>query len=403
MMKKVDCKLPYLVKTKGAVYFVEYRAFNPATNKLERFRYYKGFKQLKTEAAIKQHADKIIQYLRDKLLSGWRPWDEMIYTYSDEIEYGNIIQMYGKSKIDSNHLRKHLSDFLIYKKNDISKKTFQSYQSKTRLFCLWLEKNGYKDKLISEINNTIIIEFFDYLIDERNLDKRTVAKYKQNLGSMFAYFRKKKLITEIPLEDIPKSVKKIDNAARPIADHHMKILLNYFSQNNPQLLLASMFQLLTLARPNSELRLIKIQDIDLERNIAYIKDENAKTIGRVIIMPIALVEYTKQWNLHLYPPDYFVFGNGGKPGPTPVGVNYFNRHFSLIKKELSLPDTYKFYSFKHTGAGKLMESGATLAELMSHLGHKKFESTISYVRRHFGEKSEKIANFKPDFLDGLNI
>jgi len=56
---------------------------------------------------------------------------------------------------------------------------------------------------------------------------------------------------------------------------------------------------------------------------------------------------------------------------------------------------------EHTGAGKLLESGASLAELMSHLGHTKFESTIHYVRRHFGEKSEKIMQFRPDFLNGL--
>jgi integrase len=86
-----------------------------------------------------------------------------------------------------------------------------------------------------------------------------------------------------------------------------------------------------------------------------------------------------------------------------VGVNYFNRKFSAAKKELGLPDTYKFYGFKHTGAGKLLESGASIAELMSHLGHTRFESTIHYIRRHFGERSEKISNFKPDFLDGLKL
>lgn len=403
MIKKVDCKLPYLVKTKRAVYFVEYRAFNPLTNRFERFRYYKGFRDLKTENEINAHADKIKTLFREKLLSGWRPWDDKIFTYSDEIEYKNIVNGFGGTKIDSNHIRKHLSEFLSWKKSDISAKSYQSYQSKTRLFCLWLEKNNYQNLLIGEITNDIAVKFFQYLISERNLDIRTVAKYKQNLHSMFAFFKKKKLISEIPLEDLPRSTKKVDNAARPISDDHMIILLNNFSENNPQLLLASMFQLLTLARPNGELRLMKLQDVDLNKGVAFIKDDTAKTTKRVIIMPKALVEYSRQWNFEKYPPAYYIFGQGGKPGPKPVGVNFFNRHFSVIKKDLGLPDTYKFYSFKHTGAGKLMESGATLAELMSHLGHTKFESTISYVRRHFGEKSEKISNFKPDFLDGLKL
>jgi integrase len=268
---------------------------------------------------------------------------------------------------------------------------------------MWLEKEGFMKAMPDEITNDIVSRFFVYLINDRNLDQRTVAKYKQHLHNLFSWFVSKKIGKEIPLKHVPRAVKKVDVAARPISDKHMAIYLDYVKTNDRQLLVASLFQLLLLCRPNQELRLMKIQDVDLAKQIAYIRDENAKTKARVITMPVALVEIADSLELDRYPGDYYIFGRSGKPRPVPVGVNYFNRKFSIIKKTLGLPGTYKFYSFKHTGAGKLLESGATLAELMSHLGHTKFESTIHYVRRHFGEKSEKIMNFKPDFLNGLNI
>lgn len=403
MRNKVEVRLPYLVQTRSGAYFVEYRAYNPASDKLERFRVYKGFQFLKSHEAAVKHADKIIATLSVKLKAGWRPWKDSDYIYRDEVEYHHLGETAGRDKQDKSHIRNYFSEYLSWKKNDVSPKSFESYQSKIRLFTIWLEKNNYEHLRVGEISNDIMIEFFNYLIAKRKLDKLTVAKYKQNLYNLFDYLKRKKLITEIPLDYLPKATKLVDAAARPMTDRHIKLYLDYISEKDPQLLLASMFQLLLLCRPNRELRLMQIQDVDLVKKVAYIRSETAKTEKRMIIMPNALVELAEKYDLHRYPGHYYIFGRGGKPGPDCVGVNYFNRKFSEAKKELSLPDTYKFYGFKHTGAGKLLESGATLAELMSHLGHSRFESTIRYVRRHFGERSEKIVNFKPDFLDGLKL
>lgn len=393
--------MPYLAQSEVGIFYVEYRAYNPASDKLERYRIYKGFRKCQSSDDVEKLAEKIISTYANKLRSGWRPWDGSVYLYRDELEYHQISALRGSDRKDSSHLRKYLSEFLEIKKLGVAKKSFQSYLSKTRLFCNWLEENDHGHKLIGEITNDIVVDFFRYLISERELDKRTVAKYKQNLHSMFSFFKQKKLIDELPLEHLPRAVRKVDEAARPLSDIHMKKYMSYIADHDPQLFLASLFQLLLLVRPNRELRLMRIQDIDLVKGIAYVRDETAKTKARVVTVPQALMEITHKYQLFRYPGHYYIFGRGGKPGPDPVGVNYFNRKFCEAKKELGLPDVYKFYSFKHTGAGKLMESGASLAELMSHLGHTRFESTIHYVRRHFGERSEKIANFRPEFLDGL--
>jgi len=398
--REIDVRLPYLVSSASGS-FVEYRCFCHATNKLERFRIYKGFTKL-AGVQLQDHAKKLIAYYSKKLQAGWRPWDDENVIYQDEIEYNAVAKGFGNKKNDSNHLRRWISDFLNFKKSEVAKKTFQDYTSKLRQFTLWLEKNKYDDLLIADITNDIIIKFFNYLIQTRQLDKATVKKYRQVLYAMFAYFQTKKLIKELPMNNLPKAIKRKDVAARPFFDKHIKKYLECVSKEDPQLFLASMFQFFLLCRPGQELRLLKIQDVDIQRQTVYINTVSAKkSESRRIAMPNALVEICEACNLLKAPGHFYLFTKEGVPGEIPVGKNYFNNHFRAFRIKLGLPDTYKFYSFKHTGAGKLMESGATLAELMNQLGHTRFESTIHYVRRHFGERSEKVMNLRPEFLKGI--
>ena len=91
----------------------------------------------------------------------------------------------------------------------------------------------------------------------------------------------------------------------------------------------------------------------------------------------------------------YVIGPNGRPGIRPIGYNTLRERFNRIRDRLGMSQSYKWYSFKHTGAGKLLESGATIAELMNQLGHTDISSTYRYIRRHFGERSEHVRNNFP--------
>lgn len=402
MKKQVEVVLPYLVKSDDLkTWYVEYRCFNPKTNKLERFRHYKGFSKKSTDQEKQAYANELVKGYGIKLKSGWRPWDTEKYIYKDAIQYQSITDHFGSDKKDNSHLRKYLSDFLQERKKTLAPKSYESYLSKTRLFCQWLEQNGYSDLRIFEISNEIVKRFFAYLIEKRKLDRITIAKYKQNLGAMFRYFKKEKLMDSVPLEDLPAARKLKDYSARPIMDSDIKLYMEYMAKHDKQMLLASLFQFFLCCRPGRELREMKIGDIDIYNKVVYIRLETGKTGNRTIGMPDALIEICESFRLNSYNREYYVFGRGGEPGAQLLGKNHFGNRFRSARKALKLPTAYKFYSFKHTGSGKLLESGATFAELMNHLGHTSVESTIAYVKRHFGEKSQKVIDFRPEVLNGL--
>lgn len=398
-MKNVEVVLPYLVSGTGK-WFIEYRCFNPKAGLMQRFRIYKGFsKRLETER--RAYADEIISYYTKKLTSGWRPWDKQKYIYSDEIEYAQVKAHWGSTRKNANHLRKNMSAFLLEKKAEISAKSYQSYNSKIRLFCQYLEENGHKDKRPFEITNDIVKRFFNYLVSDRKLDSITIKKYRQNLGMMFQYFLKHKIIDSIPMQELPKGKKVKDYSARPMMDQDMIKFIEYVGLHDPQMFLASMFQFFLCCRPGSELRLMKLEDIDFFNQVVYIRLDTGKTGSRIIAMPDALKEIGMNFKLIEYPRDYYVFGSKGIPGVKPCSANHFTRLFAEYRDKLGLSKMYKFYSMKHSGAGKLLESGATIAEVKAHLGHTSVDSTIRYIHRHFGEKSRKVLEFNPGVLKGI--
>lgn len=398
-MKNVEVVLPYLVSGTGN-WFVEYRCLDSRKGSMQRFRIYKGFAK-KDDKEKRKYADEIIEYYTKKLLSGWRPWDLQKYIYTDEIEYAQVKSHWGSRKKDFNHLRKNMSAFLIEKKQELAAKSYESYNSKIRLFCQYLENKAPAGIRPFEITNDHVKDFFNYLVNERKLDKITIRKYRQNIGMMFQYFVRKKIIDKIPMEDLPTGRKTTDAAARPIMDNDMIRFLEYCSTRQPQMLLASLFQFFLCCRPGNELRLMKIEDIDFFNKVVYIRLDTGKTGSRRVGLPDALIDICKTFNISSYPGNYYVFGNTGKPGPEAHGKNFFTRRFSELRSQLGLSPMYKFYSFKHTGAGKLLESGATIAEVKSHLGHVSVESTIRYIHRHFGEKSQKVIDFRPSILEGI--
>ena len=397
-MKNVEVVLPYLVSGDTG-WFVEYRCFNPK-GLMQRFRVYKGFKN-KPDPEKRKYADELIEYYTRKLTSGWRPWDKTKYIYTDEIEYGQVKAHWGANKKDFNHLRKYMSQFLLEKKQEISPKSYESYNSKIRLFCQYLENKGLNNIRPFEITNDMVKDFFNYLVNDRKLDRITINKYRQNVGMMFQYFKKKKIVETIPMEDLPRGKKTKDMAARPIMDEDMVTFLNYVAINDPQMFLASLFEFYLCCRPGNELRLMKIEDIDFHNQRIYIRIDTGKTGARRISMPDAMLELCHDFKLMGYQRNFYVFGKKGIPGTEPHGKNHFTNRFATHRDALNLSQLYKFYSFKHTGAGNLLESGATIAEVKSHLGHTSVESTIRYVHQHFGEKSQKVMDFRPAFLSQL--
>jgi len=393
---------PYLYDAGGDLskpWWVEMGYRDPRDGKMKRKRYQEELTLLATKKERYAKAEELIKLYTAKLLRGWTPLDdekENQVVYTDELEYHQAAQVYGRKRKANKNIRFYASEYMTMIKATKARKTFESYNGKIRIFIAWLEMKKLVDNDLSTFDNSLILEFFDYIIQELNRARNTVAKFKLNIGKFFGYLVERKVVVKNPVFGITLPQTDEDYSATPFLDEDLEIILPEIRRVDPQLYLAALLQYFCFIRPGDELLSLRIKQLNFSARSVFIpKNVAKKRTARNIDMPFQLYDLLIEHGIQNFDKDLFVIGPNGRPGSRPIGYNTLRNRFNIIRDRLGLSQSYKWYSFKHTGAGKLLESGATIAELMNQLGHTDISSTYRYIRRHFGERSEHVRNNFP--------
>jgi len=395
--RKKEIVWPHL-NNEGESWYVEYSVRNPKSDRLERFRHYEGFKELPTFEEKMKHANALITSYSDKIKSGDISFTEFV-EYEDMLAYNGSASFLRHKKTKAGSLTLYLSDFLEYKKSEIDSKSYQTYVSKMRIFGAFLEQKGFKDKPVSAYSNGLIVEFLKLIASERNLSRKSIEKYQQILHSLFKYIIDvKKASIENPVLNIPRIGKIVDESPAAIPDYIRNELFKVIVKNDPQLWMAICFQYYSAIRPGTELRLMKLNQINYAARTITIKNflaKNSRT--EVVDIPYQLFNLiTHDWNLQQYDQNFYVFGRKGVPGCEHLGKNTLRNRFNIYRDQLNLPKEVKFYSWKHSGAQELSIAGINIYELQRHLRHKSISTTEQYLKKRLGQRSNNIRNNFPN-------
>lgn len=388
-------RLPRLVNSGGDLskqWWVEIAYRDPRDGKMKRKRYRDGFSELKTRKARNEHAEKLIKQLTERLKSGWNPLDDIEQVpYVDELEYHQAAMIYGRKRESIKNIRFFGSEYITLMKNTKAKKTFESYRGKIRTLISWLERGKLVDNEIYTITEGVLIRFFDYLIVDMKLAGPTIEKYHVTVAKFFQFMVERKAIHKNPIPKIVVPQVGEDCAAVPFMDDDMQMLLNAMREEDPQLYLAALLQYFCFIRPGDELLTLKIGQINFAKRTIFIPKDIAKVrVARTMDIPDPLYDVLLEHGLHRMNKNLLVIGKFGRPGTQGIGFNTLRMRFNKYRDRTKMSPSYKWYSFKHTGAGKLLESGASIVELMNQLGHTDITSTYHYIKRHFGERSEHV-------------
>lgn len=400
--KKAIVVLPRLVDHGGDLskkWWVEYSYRNPRTDEMKRFRNYAALSSVPSSQSRYKIAAQIIAELNGKIESGWSPFDDEhdLYIYEDQLTYSAVAENYGNTRSSNRNIRVYLSDYLSRKKSEVNKKSFQTYQSKIRSFCAYLEQQKLDQIDISGISRKLIIDYLTYKVETKKLSKPSVSKYQQILFSFFDYLIKQNVIKENPVRDIPDMGIIKDCAPYPIAARDRKLLSDEIKKVDRQLWLACCLMYYSAIRPGSEIRLMKVGDISFESRKIIVRSDIAKSNRTdAVDMPGQLYDELIYQHLDIADPDLYIFGPYGRPGTKPIGVNTLRNRFNRIRDGLGLSQTYKLYSWKHSGAEALADDGASTWEIQAHLRHNSVETTERYTRKRLGKRNDRIKNNFPD-------
>lgn len=74
--------------------------------------------------------------------------------------------------------------------------------------------------------------------------------------------------------------------------------------------------------------------------------------------------------------------------------------FNRFREQLNMPDTYKFYSWKHTGNSLAVDSQISMYALRDQNGHTSVQTTEGYLKNKIGAVSQEIRTKFPN-LDNV--
>ena len=393
-------RLPVVYNAGGDLskkWFIEFYVRNSRTGRLERQRKARGINKYHTFKERTQAAQKMKQYWTDKLKAGWTPFTNELVVYDDNLEYQTVVKNYRAAKSRNGTWRFFASKFLDSIKNKVEESTVSTYRSKLRMFDAWLEGQDMNDADISAVSHKVVVNFFLFLIEERMLSKESVSNYRQIITAVFEYVRKERKHLVNPCYDLPETKRKNDSAPQPIQEFDIAVFRDGIEPEDPQLWMAVCFEYYCFLRPGKELRLLQLGDIDFGRGVIRVRANNAKTVERYVSVPEKFLQQLREkYKLHEYPRRYFVFGQNGKPGVNHLGKNNLRFRFNKFRKQLGMPEMYKFYSWKHTGNIRADEAGIPRSELQNQNGHTSLQTTEIYIKNKRGHKSQGIVKNFPE-------
>ncbi len=331
------------------------------------------------------------------LATGWNPFiDEPKAIYEDSLQYATVTRVF-KNMRSGNRTFNYYSNLFLPEVKGMADKTYKNYVSKFRIFDSWLLKKGLAENDLTTIDQATMRDFFIYLINDLELAKITVSKYKHMLERFFLWAVKNKHIKVSPVQDLPVTTRENDQAPRPINEYDIEKLVNEIKENDRQLWLTVQMEYYCFLRPGLEIRFAQIGWFDFARSVINVPKEFIKTRdNKTVIIPNQFRDYLlNEWKLHLYPSNYYVIGKNGIPGLECLGSNNLRNRFNIIRDRLNLPKEYKLYSFKHTGNSRLVDSPVPIYHIQKQNGHSSMRSTEEYFKNKIGFKSSELQNNFP--------
>lgn len=287
---------------------------------------------------------------------------------------------------------------LRIKERETRKSTILRYSSFVSRFIDYLKLQEMEQIKLEAFRKKDAIHYLDYILCQKEVSPLTRNNYLQAMKTLFYVLTEREYIEENPFAKI-KKLKSPKKRRKMFSEIERSIVSNFLKSHDSGLFLAvSLCYYCALRR--SELRQLKIRDIDLGKGIITLDGMNTKNkdLAR-ITMPKHLVKYLEEIHIKKYPADNYVFGSTLQPDCNQCGVNAFTRKHRYAMHELK---RYKilqdiegktFYSWKDTAAADMIAAGFNIITIMKHFRHSDVGTTQRYLES-FTDYINDVRNFE---------
>lgn len=259
--------------------------------------------------------------------------------------------------------------------------TLKSYITDYKIFKKYMMEEQELE-YIQDVDEDILLDYRDYLYEEKNYKKATVNRKLNALKSLFAYLENLKIIDINYMKVIP--------TARPFDDMQKKEVLtpeeletlitmpNKLKDKDWKRSSAILYMLAFLGLRRGELLDLKMKDFDMNSKTIYIKRSKTNVND---ILPInsrvfiSLMKYLKTRD-SLDPEDYLIQGDKGSR----LSDYVFNKIVKKYSIKSGIDKDITSYTFRHTFVTNLVEEGLSQADIMKWTGHKDIRVLDVYTQ-----------------------
>ena len=345
----------------GKSWYVDFYAFDPSTGEMRRKKFkLDGIPRISEK---RRRAAEIIEAVTRQLRQGWNPWVNTQESRSFTL-LSDCLDLYLE---------------YVDKKGD-RYKTKMRYRSSVNILREYFDSLIVPPKYVYQFNQTLIIDFLDWLILDRDASARTRNNYRSWLYGLSEFFKRRKYIKDNPVEDV-NILKEGTKFRKDLSKEKLAAMRKHLLEKDPHFLLACELEYYTFIRPN-ELSHLRVRDVSIKDQTIFVSGDYSKNhkdgyvgINRRICKLMIDLKVLEQ------PGEFYLFGRGFVPREERYNADQFNRRWKKMREELGWEDCYQFYSLKDSGIRDLANN-AGIVVARDQARHSDVATTNKYIQVH---------------------
>ena len=368
----------------GKDWYVGWYSFDPVSQGLRRKKIKLNHIASKTERRI--YAIDLINRVYEKLRNGWNPWvvTELSKSYTT---FKDVCNYYDK---------------LITKKTSggmYRTETFVSYMSYLRNLKKYNDELKIPIVYIYQFDRQYIIDFLEYIYIDRDNSAQTRDNYLGWIKSFSDFLLQKGFLKEKPTDGIDSFSKWTKKKEREyLPESILNKAKQHIEKTNKHFLLACYILFYCFIRPK-EMSLLRLRDINVKNRTIIIRSDHSKNRRTAAVtLPKKIIHLMIELQTFENSGDDFLFSKKMKPGAEYQSEKQFrdfwNHH---VRKPLSLPEKYKFYSFKDTGVTMMLRANTDILSVRDQARHSSILITDTYTPHDIAKANPLIDKFECDF------
>ena len=362
---------------------MDFYAFDPVNKRMKRKKIMLG--HLKNRRVRNSYARTLVEELTQKLIRGWNPWVEL-RSGAQFTSWNEACAKYRQYVVK------------LHNESSFREETMRDYLSRLSILEQWEGLSHFKVFYPYQLDEVVVSRFLDYILIERNNSVQTYNNYLSWLHSFFGWMKARRYIHDDPTDGMQRIRQSRTKNRTVIPEKTLLEVRSYLERKNRHFLLACYILHYMFVRPH-EMSLLRIRDFQIRKKTLILHGGQTKNHNdAVLTLPDHIVRLMVELGVFDSPGHYYLFSDRCRPGAvwrdSKQFRDYWNNH---VRKDLSMPAEYKFYSLKDTGITNMLRANTDPISVRDQARHSSLLITNTYTPLDIKEANPLILNYRGAF------